>query len=92
MVASDFTDEFNYANRFEGAAEPAAQTVEKWCPPPFGMVKLNVDAEVINDGHIGCGMVIGVDFGFRPKRQFLGGNGCGGRCEMHSRCCQPGCY
>lgn len=59
MVASDFTDEFNYANRFEGAAEPAAQTVEKWCPPPFGMVKLNVDAEVINDGHIGCGMVIG---------------------------------
>jgi hypothetical protein len=43
IVAADFTDEFNCANRFEGAAAPAAQPVEKWCPPPFGMLKLNVD-------------------------------------------------
>jgi len=58
MVVADFSDEFNCANRFERATAPAAQPVEKWCPPPFGMLKLNVDAGVFNDGHMGCGMVI----------------------------------
>ena len=58
LAAAEFTGEFNSANKIERAAAHDAQPVENWCPPPSGMLKLNVDAGLFKDGSMGCGMVI----------------------------------
>jgi len=57
-AAADFTVEFNDANMTVVTSATVTQPVEAWCPPPAGILKLNVDAGCFNDGRMGCGMVV----------------------------------